>query len=246
MKKEILKSFLVTSLMLMGLSGCSSSEQTSSSSDVTSSSETETNDEGLKCKESIEIQEGKTINLKNYCTYNGVSNDDIVVSPSTVSTKKVGEQTVDITATDPEGIIYYYTVKVKVTAKPTPTPEATPTPTPTPEATSEPTQETTVQETPKKNYNYNYSNNNSSSSSSNSQTQQEAPAQQQTVEQPSTSTEEEPSGSTSSSYKKKSNSSSGAASGSVYGDVNSCDAAASTTVSHTCTYDPTKGWVLTY
>jgi hypothetical protein len=244
LNEKILKSFLVTSLILMGASGCSSSEQTDSSSNATSSSETETNDEGLKCKENIEIQEGKTINLKNYCTYNGISNDAIVVSPSTVSTKKVGEQTVDITATDPEGIIYYYTVKVKVTAKPAPTPEATPTPTPTPEATPEPTQETTVQETPKKNYNY--SNNNSSSSSSNTQTQQETPAQQQTVEQPSTSTEEEPSGSTSSSYKKKSSSSSGAAAGSVYGDVNSCDAAASTTVSHTCTYDPTKGWVLTY
>lgn len=240
MKKIIITAWIISSL---ALGGCSSSQNTSSDYDSTNYKNKTENSEGLKCNESISIQEGETLNLGKYCTYNGEKNDDIVVSPSTVSTKKIGKQSLDVTVTDPNGVIYYYNINVNVTAKPTPTPSPTPTPTPTPEETTDATPETVAPSTNNKSNN-NYSSSNSNSSSS--YTQQQAP-----VQQPVTEPATQPSGQQTAgegdavTTKKKANG--GAAAGTTYDSVAACDAAAATTQSHTCTFNAElQKYVLTY
>lgn len=239
MKRIFITSCLITSLALLG-TGCSSNQEAGSTYDstidATNVSEAE---KGVNCKTVISTQEGDSLDLKKFCTYNGKSDDSIVVSPSTASIKKVGKQSVDITVTDPEGIIYYYTININVTAKPTPTPEPTPTPTPTPETTPEPTPE----DTPDTSSKSNYSRNNYSNSQQQAQQQQEpAPAPQQ----PQQSSGQQTTGEDDKvSVKKKA--SGGAASGSTYDSVAACDAAAATTHSHTCTFNAElQKYVLTY
>lgn len=243
MKRIFITSCLITSLALLG-TGCSSNQEAGSTYDSTidsaNASETE---KGVNCKTVISTQEGDSLDLKKFCTYNGKSDDSIVVSPSTASIKKVGKQSVDITVTDPEGIIYYYTININVTAKPTPTPEPTPTPTPTPETTPEPTPEPTPEDTPDTSSKSNYSRNNYSNSQQQAQQQQEpAPAPQQ----PQQSSGQQTTGEDDKvSVKKKA--SGGAASGSTYDSVAACDAAAATTQSHTCTFNAElQKYVLTY
>lgn len=240
MKKTIVKAFIISSLALVG---CSSSQQASSDYDSTNTkNKIEENTEGLKCNESISVQEGESINLQKYCTYNGKSDEDIVVSPSTVSTKKVGKQSVDVTVTDPDGVIYYYSINVNITAKPTPTPSPTPTPTPTPEETPESTPETVSPSNSQKRNNYSNFNSNSNSSS----TQQQMPVQQPAAE-PATQPSRQQTAGEGDAVTTKKKASGGAAAGSTYDSVAACDAAATTTQSHTCSFNAElQKYVLTY
>lgn len=223
-----MRRYIVTALCVYALtvSGCSAKHaQSASSSDEPKQTEKTTSE--ITCEKSISIQEGNSVEFKDYCKVDGKKTSDLIYSPSVYKPKATGKTTVDVTITDKDNNMYVQTFTVSITPKPTPTPEPTVEPTPEPE-----------EEKPVSRPQTSNKNSYSGSSSSSSKT----PAY--VAPQPAAPAEPDPtpdndvisSGNTGGG---------GAAAGSAYADVGSCDAAADPTRSHRCTWNGSQ-YVLTY
>lgn len=251
MFKRLCTCYLVYGLLVLTLSGCSTgkanvvSEQSSVVDEKPKSTETIAKPLNIKCSETIDAQEGDLVKFAKYCKVDEKTDDSITIVPASVKADKVGNKSVNLTITGKNGVIYYETITLKIKAKPTPTPEPT----------EEPTQEDTSssQAAQSQNYSKNYSSNKSSTSSGNSQNTYTPPQQAQpsapapAPAQPVTPAEPSQDNSADNDViaSKPSTADSGAPAGSTYDNINSCDAAASKTRSHSCTWNGTA-WVLTY
>lgn len=238
-----LASLLVTTGLFISLSACStagvidaSSNRSSDSDKLSASSNTTVHD--IKFKDKISVEEGTKLKLIDYCTSDGKKDNSLVIVPATVDTSSVGKQSIDVTITDENGVIYSQTVEITVTAK------------------SEPKTEEKNDDTPKGSSTDNQQNNPSTyvpatqpSYGGTTYTPPQTVQPTAPVPQPETPSYTQPSQDAPDNdvIATKPSTSDGAPAGSTYDNINSCDAAASKTKSHVCTWSSSaNAWVLTY
>lgn len=244
MFRKLASLFAVTGL-LISLSACStagvidaSSNRQSDSKTLTTSSKATVHD--IKFKDKISVEQGTKLKLLDYCTSDGKKDNSLVIVPASVDTSKVGKQSLDVTITDKNGIIYTQTVEITVTAKSEPEP--------TTEGKNDDTQQGSTTDNQQNNQST-YVPDTQPSSGGTTYTPPQTVQPAASAPQPETPSYTQPSQDAPDNdvIATKPSTSDGAPAGSTYDNINSCDAAASKTKSHACTWSSSaNAWVLTY